>query len=137
MARSDVRIAVGLGLLAVLAIVCAPPEGKVSVARVDLGTAVDPDQRVVRPARTFAPGSSVHASVVTNGSGLGVEIKVRWVDRKGRLIAEKAQMISPRGPVATSFTAEPPGGWSIGRYEVQVLLDGRNVAETEFEIKNL
>lgn len=145
------RLSVWLGAmgLTVLAISCAsqtqqssgtrtPGEGEatITVSQVELGRGVDADNRVTERVDTFAPNDVVYASVLTNGAGEDVPVRVRWLSEDGAVIEESEQTISPSGPSAMEFHVSPPQGWAPGTYRVEVHINGQVARTEEFTVES-
>ena len=95
------------------------PEG-VSFAGLNLGTAVDADQKVSAPATTFAPTDTIYAAVATTGAAPNAAIVARWTFGDGQLVDESSQSIAPTGPATTTFHIAKPDGWPAGKYKVDI-----------------
>ena len=110
------------------------PEG-VSFAGLTLGTAVDAEQKISAPATTFAPTDMIYAAVATNGAAPNAAIVARWTYGDGQLVDESDESIAPTGPATTTFHIAKPDGWPVGKYKVDISIDGNPVASQEFEVK--
>jgi hypothetical protein len=105
------------------------------VTSVEVGNAVGPDKRVTSPSAVLAPGDTIYASVASDGSAERVTLTARWTYQDGQLVDETTQTIAPDGPAASEFHISKPDGWPAGRYEVQILADGRPVETKQFEVR--
>jgi hypothetical protein len=113
----------------------APPA--IQVTGIDLGRAIGPDLRISEAAEAFHPRDTIYVSVVTEGSAPAATVTARWRYRSGEggeLIEETTQAIAPRGREVTEFHIARPDGWPPGRYEVQILLDGRPTGSRAFSV---
>ena len=113
----------------------APMVESASFAGVSVGNSVDASQNVAAPMTTFAPGDTIYASVMTKGAAPNAAIAVRWTFGDGQLIDESSQSIVPTGAAITTFHIAKPEGWPVGKYKVDVSLDGKPVGSQEFEVK--
>jgi hypothetical protein len=115
----------------------APPPAPeaVSFAGLTLGNAVGADQTVTMPATTFAPTDTIYAAVATTGAASNAAIVARWTYGDGQLVDESSQAIAPTGPATTTFHIAKPDGWPLGKYKVDITIDGNPVASQEFEVK--
>ena len=52
-----------------------------------------------------------------------------------QLVDESSQSIAPTGAAVTTFHIAKPDGWPVGKYKVDVTIDGNPVASQEFEVK--
>jgi hypothetical protein len=107
----------------------------VQVARVDLGKHVGNDNQVTEHADAFAPNETIYASVVTNGSAPTAELKTRWTFQDGQVVDEVSRTIAPSGDAATEFHVSKPDGLPVGKYRVEVFLNGAPAGSKEFEVK--
>jgi hypothetical protein len=107
----------------------------VEVARIDLGKGVGADNRVTDPADAFTPGETVYATVVTNGSAPTAEIRTVWTFQDGQIVDESTRTIAPTGEAATEFHITKPAGLPIGKYKVEVFLNGASAGTKDFEVK--
>ena len=110
----------------------APAPAALAVTTVDLGNAVGADNRVAAPMSTFATTDTVHASVVTDGSG--GTVATRWTFEDGQVVHEEDKIV-PAGNQVTDFMITNPSGWPAGSYTLQVSVDGQVVETREFEVR--
>jgi len=102
-----------------------------TVASVDLGSAIGADNRVSMPMTTFAKTDTIHASVATDGPGGNLTAK--WT--MGDKIVDTQDKTVAAGPQVTEFSVSKPDGWPAGHYTLQVM-QGSNVVQTrEFDVK--
>ena len=110
------------------------PTPAVTIANIDLGNAIGPDNRVTVPASTFKPADTIYAAVATNGAAPSTTIVARWTYQDGQVVNESTQTIAPTGPAVTTFNIAKPDGWPAGKYKVEVLIDGQSVGQREFDV---
>ena len=111
-----------------------PAQG-VTVASVDLGTAVGPDQKVTSPTTTFSPKDTIYAAVSTTGAASNATLGAKWTYQDGQIVNQSAQTIAPTGPAATAFQISKPDGWPVGKYKVEITKDGVSAGSRDFEVK--
>jgi len=107
----------------------------VQVERVDLGKHVGNDNQVTDHSDAFTPNETIYASVVTQGSAPTAELKTRWTYQDGQVVDEVSRTIAPQGGAATEFHVSKPDGLPVGKYRVEVFLNGAPAASKEFEVK--
>lgn len=110
-----------------------------AVTAVDLGSTVDADGRVLAGTSTFAPSDTITASVTTDtgapqASATGT-LGARWTFEDGQLVNEESKTFQFDGRGTTNFQISKPDGWPVGRYRVEILLDGVLVQTREFEVR--
>lgn len=113
----------------------APAPAPVAVSSVDLGTAVDADQKVTAPTTTFTPKDTIYAAVSTTGTAANAVLNAKWTFQDGQTVNESSQTIAPNGPAVTSFHISKPDGWPAGNYKVEITLDGKSVATKDFTVQ--
>jgi uncharacterized protein YfaS (alpha-2-macroglobulin family) len=111
-------------------------QGQVQVSRIDLGTNVGNDNVVTETKDAFAPNETVYASVFTSGSAPSAELKTRFTYQDGQVVDESTRTIAPNGQAVTEFHISKPDGFPVGKYRVEVFVNGAPAATKEFEIKN-
>lgn len=114
----------------------APPAAApFRVTSVEVGNAIGPDKRVTTPTATLSSGDTIYASVASDGAAQGVALTARWTYEDGQVVDETTQTIAPTGPSASEFHIVKPDGWPAGRYQVEILADGRSVGTKAFEVR--
>lgn len=108
------------------------PDAAVSVTSVELGNEVGADNRVAAPMMIFATTDTVHASVVTDGSG--GTVSTRWTYQDGQVVHTEDKIV-PAGEQVTDFMITNPAGWPTGTYTLEVLVDGQVVQTREYEVR--
>ena len=107
------------------------PATTMTVASVDLGSAIGADNRVSTPMTSFAKTDTIHASVVTDGPGGNLTAK--WT--MGDKIVDTQDKTVAAGPQVTEFSVSKPDGWPAGHYTLQVMQGGNVVQTREFDVK--
>lgn len=114
----------------------APPAAApFRVTSIEIGNAIGDDKRVTTPTATLAPGDTIYASVASDGSAPSMKLTARWTFEDGQQVEESSQDIRPDGPAVSEFHIAMPGGWPVGRYQVEILAHGRPVGTREFEVR--
>jgi hypothetical protein len=110
-----------------------------TVTSLELGNAVGADNRVAAPATTFAPKDTIFASVATRTSDTMAtvpgKLAAKWTFQDGQTVHEEARDLSLTGDGTTAFQISKPDGFPVGRYKVEISLDGSVVQSKEFEVK--
>jgi hypothetical protein len=114
----------------------ATEDAGLTVSSVKLGRSLNPDGTVKDNTDNFKPGETVYAVVETKGNQTGT-IQARWTFQDGQVVAESSQPIAPSGTEArTEFHIVKPDGLPVGRYRVEISVNGRVVESEEFEVKS-
>jgi hypothetical protein len=111
------------------------PRSDVRVTGISLGRTLDTNRRVAQPREAFAPGDTVYASVVTEGSARLGLLKARWTDQDSKVVSEGSLDIAPSGTTVSEFHISRPEGLSPGRYEVEIFLDGASAGKRTFSVQ--
>jgi hypothetical protein len=106
-----------------------------SVGAIELGRAVGADMRVTAPASTFAPTDTIYVSVATDGQPAGATLSARWTYEDGQVVNESRETLGSSGKAATEFHISKPDGWPVGRYKVEIALNGKPAGTREFEVR--
>jgi hypothetical protein len=115
----------------------APPAApkEFSVSGIEVGKGLSADKRVTTPATTFAPSDTIYASVATDGAAPSKVITAKWTFQSGQTVKETSDTIAPTGPAATEFHIAKKSGWPVGKYKVEILVDGSSAGSKDFEVK--
>ncbi len=105
------------------------------VRSIDVGSAIGPDNRVTAPTTTFRPSDTIYAAVASDGSAASVNVGAKWSFEDGQMVNEASQAIAPTGPAVTTFNISKPDGFPVGRYKVEVTVDGQPAGQSEFEVR--
>ena len=112
----------------------APAEA-FAVSEVTLGKAIGADKKVATPSTTFAPRDTIYASVATTGSAPSKTLTAKWTFQDGQTVKEQSDTIAPTGPAATEFHLAKRSPWPVGKYKVEIAVDGAPATTKEFEVK--
>lgn len=110
----------------------APPAAA-TVTSVELGNAVDDQNRVATPASEFATTDTIYASVGTAGE-TAAKLAARWTYGEGQLVRDTEADVAA-GPQVIAFDIHHPEGWPTGTYKLEVSLNGTVVETREFSVK--
>jgi hypothetical protein len=113
----------------------APAATPFAVQGVEVGKQLGTDEKVASPSTSFAPKDTIYASVATEGSSPSKTIVARWTFGSGKLVKADSQTIAPTGPANTEFHITKPSGWPVGKYKVEISVDGSPAGSKEFEVK--
>ncbi|MGH8031967.1 MAG: hypothetical protein ACREO8_06265 [Luteimonas sp.] len=117
----------------------APMAATASVSAVDLGNAIGSDMKVTAASTTFTPKDTIYASVTTASSDPAAavpgKLAARWTFQDGQVVNEESRDYSFAGPGVTEFHISKPDGWPVGKYKLDISLDGASVQSRDFEVK--
>lgn len=109
------------------------PPAPATVTSVELGNAVDDQNRVSTPASAFATTDTIYASVGTDGES-AAKLAARWTFGEGQLVRNSEADVAA-GPQVIAFDIHHPEGWPVGTYKLEVSLDGTVVETREFSVR--
>ncbi len=118
--------------------VAAPAEvlpAAVTVAAVNLGTAVGADQKVTTASTSFGTKDVIYAAVDTKNAAKDVALAVKWTFQDGQTVHEESTTISPEGDATTNFKLANDKAWPVGKYKAEISLNGAPAQSVDFEIK--
>jgi hypothetical protein len=113
----------------------APAPPAFAVQGIEVGKSIDADKKVTAPAATFGRRDTIYASVATEGAAPSKAISAKWTFQDGQVVKEQAESIAPSGPAATEFHISKKGPWPVGKYKVEISVDGAPAGSKDFEIK--
>ena len=122
-------------VLLLAAMACSAPSEPVKIVAVDLTHEVDEHNEARSARETFAPTSTIYASIATEGTGTAT-LAAKWTDPDGKVLADQNQTINPTKPQRFEFHIPPAQGQHpLGRYKVVISLNGGSSRTREFEIR--
>jgi hypothetical protein len=107
--------------------------GPLTLSDVQLGRSVNADNSIATPTTFFKPNDTVYVAIHTTARGKGT-VGVRWKYRD-RVIDEPTKQVSTDGTEAIEFHLQNSGGFPIGDYSVDVLIDGQLVGTRAFKVE--
>lgn len=115
----------------------APSAMPVTVIAVDLGTAVGADNKVASSMTTFGAKDTIYAAVTTDGSANNTALAAKWTfaGATPMTVNEESKTLTTTGPATTEFHISKPDGFPVGKYRVEITLDGAVVQSRDFEVK--
>jgi hypothetical protein len=106
-----------------------------AVQGIETGKAIGADKKVSTPSATFGPHDTIYVSVATDGAAPSKTITAKWTFQSGQTVKEGSETIAPTGPAATEFHISKKSPWPVGKYKVEISVDGSPAGTKEFEIK--
>jgi hypothetical protein len=111
-----------------------PAPAGVALVAVDLGRTLNADKTIGEKTMTFGRTDTIYASVATSGAG-NATVRARWLFEGATVVDDSSQMIAPTGPAQTEFHISKPDGWPVGKYTLEVSLDGGPATMKEFVVQ--
>ncbi len=114
----------------------APPApAAIMVSAVNLGTAVGADQKVTNPSVSFGVTDVIYAAVDTKNASSNATLAAKWTYQDGQTVNEETSNIAPAGDVTSNFKLSKATPWPVGKYKVEIMLNGVSAQSVDFEIK--
>ena len=114
----------------------APPPAPAAptLVSIELGKAIQADKRAVNPGTTFGRRDTIYVSVTTNGTMPNAVMAAKWSFQDGQVVDSSSQTLNLAGPATTEFHISKASPWPVGKYKVEVTLNGAPLGQSEFEI---
>ena len=114
-----------------------PTQMQISVVAVDLGSAVGADNKVASALSTFGARDTIYASVTTDGNASNTPLAAKWTfaGATPMTVNEQSQTLNTSGPATTEFHISKPDGFPIGKYRVEIWLNGAIAQSRDFEVR--
>lgn len=110
-----------------------------TVSGIELGNAIGADNRITTAMTTFAPGDTIYGTVTTAAPTGTLEAHWTFLGAPGSTALPtkvKTDAIALTGGSTTrEFHVSKPGGWPVGRYRVEVSLQGNVLQSRDFEVR--
>ena len=110
-----------------------PPD--IAVQTVTLGNAVGADNKIAKPGVSFAPNDTIYASVATKNASSNATLEAKWTYQDGQVVHDDTVNIAPTGDAVTDFHINSPKGFPSGKYQIEILLNGKSATQLGFDIK--
>ena len=110
-----------------------PPPPQPAVAKIELGSSVGADKRVLAPRSSFGVKDSIIASVYTENTAPNAVLTAKWTFQTGQTVDSTSQAVAA-SPGVTEFHIVKKTAWPVGRYKVEISLDGAPAGSQEFEV---
>lgn len=121
----------------VVAAPVAPPAAIVST--IETGKHLGPNRRVADATTVFGPKDTMYLSVVSENSTPTTSMIAKWTYQTGQLVDSTMQMVArtdTTNPAAvTEFHIVKPKGWPVGKYKVELWMNGVSAGSRDLEVK--
>lgn len=121
----------------VVAAPVAPPAAIVST--IETGKHLGANRRVAEATTTFGPKDTMYLSVVSENSTPTTSLIAKWTYQTGQLVDSAMQMVARTdltNPAAvTEFHIVKPKGWPVGKYKVELWMNGVSAGTRDLEVK--
>ena len=111
----------------------AAPPAQAAVTKIELGSSVGADKRVLAPRSSFGVRDSIIASVYTENTAPGATLTAKWTFQTGQTVDSTSQTVAA-SPAVTEFHIVKKSAWPVGRYKVEISLNGSPAGSQEFDV---
>lgn len=119
--------------------VAVTPAPAATISTIETGKHIGPNKRVTEVTNMFGPKDTLYVAVVTENSVPTTMLTAKWTFQTGQLVDSTAQAVArtdDMNPVAvTEFHLVKPTGWPVGKYTLELWLDGMSAGTREIEVK--
>lgn len=116
-----------------LAVGCGP-NTPLKVKTIQTGRTLNSDNSVGNLTMRFRPNdNNMYVAVLTDGPGKGT-LTAKWT-YAGRTVSEDTKKVSYRDSAATEFHITNSGGFPVGDYSVEILLDGKPLETRNLKVE--
>lgn len=109
------------------------PPPQAAVTKIELGSSVGADNRVLAARSSFGTKDSIIASVYTENTAPGAVLTAKWTFQTGQTVDSTSQTVAA-SPAVTQFHIVKKSAWPVGRYTVDISLDGAPAASQQFDV---
>jgi hypothetical protein len=110
-----------------------PPPPQPAVTKIELGSSVGADKRVLAARTSFGVKDSIIASVYTENTTPGAVLTAKWSFQTGQTVDSTSQTVAA-SPAVTEFHIVKKSAWPVGRYKVEIALNGTPAGSQEFDV---
>ncbi len=119
--------------------VAPAPAPAASISTIETGKHIGPNKRVTEVTSEFGTKDTLYLAVVTENSTPSTMLTAKWTFQTGQLVDSTAQPVartdSTNTAAVTEFHLVKPTGWPVGKYTVEILLDGVSAGKRDIEVK--
>jgi len=106
------------------------------VSDIQVGKGVGSDKKVSDQTTSFGVRDTMYVAVITDGAAKDAKLTTKWTFNGKQVVKESSQTISPTGgTTATEFHIDKKTAWPVGKYKVEVMLNGVSAGTKDLEVK--
>jgi hypothetical protein len=108
----------------------------IRVSDIQVGKGVGSDKKIGNQTTSFGVRDTMYVSVITDGAAKDAKITTKWTFNGKQVVKESSETISPTGgTIATEFHVDKKSAWPVGKYTVEVMLNGVSAGTKDLEVK--
>ena len=113
----------------------APTVAPATINAVELGNAIGADNRVTTASAVFGKTDTIYASINTSGAATATnKLNAKWSYQDGQTVHTEDRAMQGADTIY-EFHINNPKGWPVGKYKVDITVDGGQLQTREFEVK--
>jgi hypothetical protein len=113
----------------------APVPAEIMVSAVALGSAIGTDNKVTEAKTVFGIKDQIYVAVDTKNAASNAELKAKWTFEDGQVVNENTINFAPQADTTSNFKITNPKEWPVGKYKVEITLNGKVSQTVDFEVK--
>ena len=108
----------------------------IRVSDIQVGKSIGADKKISNQTTSFGVRDTMYVAVTTDGAAKDAKLATKWTFNGKQVVKESSQMISPAGgTTVTEFHIDKKSAWPLGKYTVEVMLNGVSAGTTNIEVK--
>ena len=108
----------------------------IRVSDIQVGKGVGSDKKVSNQTTSFGVRDTMYVAVITDGAAKDAKLTAKWTFNDKQVVKESSQTISPAGgTTATEFHIDKKSAWPVGKYKVEVMLNGVSAGTKDLAVK--
>ena len=108
----------------------------IRVSDIQVGKGVGSDKKVSDQTTSFGVRDTMYVAVITDGAAKDAKLTTKWTFNDKQVVKESSQTISPTGgTTATEFHIDKKTAWPVGKYKVEVMLNGVSAGTKDLDVK--
>ncbi len=115
------------------------PAPAASISTIETGKHIGPNKRVTEVTSEFGTMDTLYLAVVTENSTPSTMLTAKWTFQTGQTVDSTSQPVARTDDTntmaVTEFHLVKPSGWPVGKYTVELWLDGMSAGTREVEVK--
>ncbi len=119
--------------------VAPAPAPAAAISTIETGKHIGPNKRVTEATSEFGPKDTLYLSVVTENSTPTTMLTAKWSFQTGQMVDSTSQAVAltdaTNTTAVTEFHLVKPTGWPVGKYKVELWLDGVSAGTRDIEVK--
>lgn len=117
----------------------APAPAPAAVTMISTGKHIGANKQVTDSTSTFGVKDTLYVAVTSSNTPNGATMMAKWTFQTGQVVDSMSQAVaktdSTNNATVTEFHITKASAWPVGKYTVELMLDGRSVGKKTVEVK--